>query len=728
MRQPQSYWRSLVNAAAIILNNPMYVFGSADPPVDPPQTNYQARANGDENTPDSTYVNIPGTTPIQAQSLADADAEISNPPHASNAGATRMRQPQSLATAAAKILNNPMYALSSGATRMRQPQSLANAAAKILNNPMYALSSADPPKNQPQNNYQAHANGDENTPDATYVNIPDSEYTSGSGGRRGVCSFIRSHRSCLTAGIAVLLSLVSVSLAPLTFINIKLDQDDIRQLYLAVNDLKRDQDTLKCDQDDMRQLATTVDALKRDLDNERNQTAILEQRLHEMRGIRLVGGNSSNEGRVEVFFNKQWGTVCDDYWEQNDAHVVCRQLGYPSATAAPWLAYFGPGSGPIWLDDVACGGSERTIFDCGHSEWGAHGCGHLQDAGVSVDEYPCWGNETARRVQTAQTLFVSTVQMYKQAQPVRSPVVGPGNSQTSGPQAQAPSVHQSGLHGRARHGIAADHKRQKGLETSSDTYEDAETVNLSPSFREARLQRAGLRGEPPLEGADGRNIRRYANLPDAMDTSTDRTYPSETNGRRCLRDFVRHYRGCILGTTAVVATLVILGLVVTAFHVKKKAAPKVPVRSARSGRVRTGILGSPTVPRAEPIILPLAVTARRRTSGLLPRYKPPPPLPGVLGYKMKIERHRSDFRTLAVKDLTHGGTSWTHQTEDSSGKASYGPRQLAHRKAAGCLVRGTLVQPPMVQGGSPIRHPGDAPQRWHPSARRYDENMKILPS
>ncbi|KAI8490246.1 hypothetical protein Bbelb_319840 [Branchiostoma belcheri] len=160
--------------------------------------------------------------------------------------------------------------------------------------------------------------------------------------------------------------------------------------------------------------------------------------------------------------------------------------------------------------------------------------------------------------------------MYEQAQPVRSPVVGPGNRQTSGPQAQAPSLQKSGLHGRARHGNAAYHKRQKGLETSSDTYEDAETVNLSPPIREARLQRAGLRGEPPMEGADDRNIRRHVNSPDATDTSTDNTYRSETNGRRGLRDFVRPYRGCILGVTAVVATLVILGLVVVMFNVKKE--------------------------------------------------------------------------------------------------------------------------------------------------------------
>ncbi|KAI8490220.1 hypothetical protein Bbelb_319580 [Branchiostoma belcheri] len=174
--------------------------------------------------------------------------------------------------------------------------------------------------------------------------------------------------------------------------------------------------------------------------------------------------------------------------------------------------------------------------------------------------------------------------MYEQAQPVRSPVVGPGNSQTSGPQAQAPSVHQSGLHGRARHGNAAYHKRQKGLETSSDTYEDAETVNLSPPFREARLQRAGLRGEPPMEGAD-------ANLPDAADTSTDNTYPSgQANGRRGLRDFVRPYRGCILGATAVVATLVILGLVVMVFHGKKRSL--YDLKLARARRERQDRIGS----------------------------------------------------------------------------------------------------------------------------------------
>ena len=45
--------------------------------------------------------------------------------------------------------------------------------------------------------------------------------------------------------------------------------------------------------------------------------------------IRLIGGTGSNEGRVEVCQNKNWGTVCDDAWDNTDAAVVCRELGFP---------------------------------------------------------------------------------------------------------------------------------------------------------------------------------------------------------------------------------------------------------------------------------------------------------------------------------------------------------------------------------------------------------------
>ena len=85
---------------------------------------------------------------------------------------------------------------------------------------------------------------------------------------------------------------------------------------------------------------------------------------------------------MEIFHNDVWGTVCDDSWDMNDARVVCRTLGYPNALNAPHSAYFGQGSGTIWLDDVICQGHESSIERCSHNGWGVHNCGHSEDASV----------------------------------------------------------------------------------------------------------------------------------------------------------------------------------------------------------------------------------------------------------------------------------------------------------------------------------------------------------
>ena len=87
-------------------------------------------------------------------------------------------------------------------------------------------------------------------------------------------------------------------------------------------------------------------------------------------------------GRVEIFHNGQWGTVCSDSWDINDANIVCKQLGFPQATQAFTGAYHGQGSGPIWLDDVACSGSESLLSDCSHPGWGINDCTHSKDASV----------------------------------------------------------------------------------------------------------------------------------------------------------------------------------------------------------------------------------------------------------------------------------------------------------------------------------------------------------
>ena len=104
--------------------------------------------------------------------------------------------------------------------------------------------------------------------------------------------------------------------------------------------------------------------------------------------IRLVGGSSYNEGRVEVNYNGEWGTVCDDGWDNTDAGIVCRQLGFGSSGTAYSYAYFGQGSGPILLDNVACTGSESILANCSHLGIGiTRSCSHSEDAGVRCNSY-----------------------------------------------------------------------------------------------------------------------------------------------------------------------------------------------------------------------------------------------------------------------------------------------------------------------------------------------------
>ena len=108
--------------------------------------------------------------------------------------------------------------------------------------------------------------------------------------------------------------------------------------------------------------------------------------------IRLVGAASPNEGRVEICYNSQWGTVCHLGWGGNEAQVVCRELGYQTEGNEEGDGGDVGDVGVIYLSEVSCDGTEDTLGSCSGDPIGENLCSHFQDAGViCTGEYiwPC---------------------------------------------------------------------------------------------------------------------------------------------------------------------------------------------------------------------------------------------------------------------------------------------------------------------------------------------------
>ena len=102
------------------------------------------------------------------------------------------------------------------------------------------------------------------------------------------------------------------------------------------------------------------------------------------RRIRLAGVNSTElKGRLEVFVNGAWSTVCNKLFDFPEATVACRQLGLGGALRAVKKTVYGPGSGSVWANDMNCTGRESNLFECKNApRSGGMRCYHSSDVGV----------------------------------------------------------------------------------------------------------------------------------------------------------------------------------------------------------------------------------------------------------------------------------------------------------------------------------------------------------
>jgi len=98
--------------------------------------------------------------------------------------------------------------------------------------------------------------------------------------------------------------------------------------------------------------------------------------------VALFGSGHPRKGRLELYHNGKWGTVCDDYFDTAAARVVCHSLGFGYIGGEKNAINYGLGIGMIWLDSVRCVGTETHIGECSHREWGVHDCTHHEDIAV----------------------------------------------------------------------------------------------------------------------------------------------------------------------------------------------------------------------------------------------------------------------------------------------------------------------------------------------------------
>ena len=87
---------------------------------------------------------------------------------------------------------------------------------------------------------------------------------------------------------------------------------------------------------------------------------------------RLRGGMSQLEGRLEIYYQGVWRSVCTQHWTLKEAHVACRMMGYHSALYANTI--YGSFDRQVGIKDLRCNGSEKDLVGCQHNGWNLQGC------------------------------------------------------------------------------------------------------------------------------------------------------------------------------------------------------------------------------------------------------------------------------------------------------------------------------------------------------------------
>ena len=107
----------------------------------------------------------------------------------------------------------------------------------------------------------------------------------------------------------------------------------------------------------------------------------------------MANGPKPGTGRVEIYHDGQWGTICHNRWDIENAEVACRMLNFTGALVVPYGPIFDVGNGRIWLDNVDCIGNESSLWECRNDGWDVHNCRHDEDANVMcrTDEIPKYG-------------------------------------------------------------------------------------------------------------------------------------------------------------------------------------------------------------------------------------------------------------------------------------------------------------------------------------------------